>query len=60
MALPPKKHSKSRGRKRRTHDKLDQPSVSLCPQCKEPKRPHYACPHCGYYNNREVIAVKKE
>jgi len=49
MPLPPKKHSKSRGRKRRTHDRLDAPAVMLCPQCKEPKQPHFVCPHCGYY-----------
>jgi large subunit ribosomal protein L32 len=60
MPLPPKKHSKSRGRKRRTHDRLDAPAVALCPQCNEPKQPHYVCPHCGYYKNREVISVKRD
>ncbi|MFH1878383.1 MAG: 50S ribosomal protein L32 [Candidatus Omnitrophota bacterium] len=48
------RHSKARGRKRRTHDKLDAPSVSKCDQCGKPKRPHYVCPHCGYYGGTQV------
>jgi large subunit ribosomal protein L32 len=60
MALPPKKHSKSRKNRRRAHDKLVQPTLSICPQCKEPKRPHYICPNCGYYKDKEVISVREE
>jgi large subunit ribosomal protein L32 len=60
MALPPKKHSKSRSRKRRTHDTLVPPALTVCPKCKEPKLPHYVCPHCGFYKDREVITVKRD
>ncbi len=43
---------------RRSHDALSTPAVSTCPQCGEPKRPHYVCPSCGTYKGRTVI--KKE
>ncbi|HYR01941.1 MAG TPA: 50S ribosomal protein L32 [Syntrophobacteria bacterium] len=60
MALPKKRHSRSRRDKRRTHDRLKDPAISLCAQCNEPKLPHHACPSCGTYKGREVIATKEE
>ena len=30
-----------------------------CGNCGELKRPHHVCPHCGYYDRREVIAAGK-
>lgn len=55
MALPKRKTSKSKRDKRRTHQKLDAPSLSTCPQCGEATQPHHACPSCGYYKDRTVI-----
>ncbi len=60
MAVPVKKTSKSRKRSRRAHDGLSLKSLSTCPQCSEPKRPHHACPKCGYYKGREVVSVSEE
>ena len=45
MPLPKRRHSKTRGRKRRTHYKLAAPTRSVCP-------------HCGYYKGREIVAVE--
>lgn len=59
MALPKRKISKARGRKRRTHWKLSAPGLMECNQCHQPKLPHRACPNCGYYNNREVYFPKE-
>ena len=62
MALPKRKQSKSRGRKRRTHWKSNEISSINCPQpgCNEIMRPHHACPKCGYYRERPVIVdIKK-
>ncbi|MBP2682550.1 MAG: ribosomal protein [Deltaproteobacteria bacterium] len=59
MPNPKRRGSKSRRDKRRTHKKLSQPAVSICPQCKSTKRPHVVCPTCGTYKGREVI-VKSE
>ncbi|MFH0811356.1 MAG: 50S ribosomal protein L32 [Pseudomonadota bacterium] len=59
MALPPKRHSKSRKRKRRTHDGLTVPHLTTCSQCGEKKLPHHACLKCGYYKDREVLKVEE-
>lgn len=58
MALPKQKHSKTRGRKRRTHWKLHPASLANCPQCKQPKLSHKVCPTCGYYNGKQVLEIK--
>ncbi|HXH83876.1 MAG TPA: 50S ribosomal protein L32 [Candidatus Tectomicrobia bacterium] len=58
MPLPKRRHSRARGRKRRTHWKLAAPALAQCPQCREAKAPHRVCPHCGYYNGREVLSVE--
>ncbi len=60
MALPPRRHSKTRGRKRRTHWKLTKPNLGICPQCKQPKKSHMVCPACGYYKGRPVIEIVKK
>ena len=57
MALPKRRQSKARGRKRRTHYKVDSVNTSKCPQCGEFKLPHRACPNCGYYKGRPVLNV---
>ena len=60
MPLPKRRHSKTRGRKRRTHYKMAVPMRSICPQCREVKLPHQICLKCGYYKGREVIAIEGE
>ncbi|MEE9554766.1 MAG: 50S ribosomal protein L32, partial [candidate division Zixibacteria bacterium] len=52
-----RRHSKARGAKRRTHWKLSKPNVVECPHCHEPRLTHQICPSCGWYKNREVVAV---
>lgn len=59
MALPKRKHSKSRRDKRRSaNSKLYLPSLSTCPHCKKPRLPHRVCPHCGYYNGKPVVIIE--
>ncbi|MFH1519120.1 MAG: 50S ribosomal protein L32 [Candidatus Omnitrophota bacterium] len=60
MAHPKRKHSRSRSRKRRTHQGISAPSLVECKQCRQPKPTHMVCPFCGYYANREVVAVKQK
>lgn len=52
------RHSKSRGRKRRTHYKAEAPSVSRCQQCGKAKQPHRVCPYCGYYGGAQVKYIE--
>ncbi|HDZ76867.1 MAG TPA: 50S ribosomal protein L32 [Candidatus Omnitrophica bacterium] len=58
MALPKRRWSKTRTRKGRTHKKLGEPLLSVCPKCKKPKLPHHLCPVCGYYKGRTVIEIE--
>ena len=60
MALPKRKHSRSRSRKRRTHYKIMKPGTSICPNCGEHQPPHRACPSCGYYKGRTFIKERQE
>jgi large subunit ribosomal protein L32 len=60
MAVPKRKSSKTRGRKRRTHKKIARPGFSKCPSCGESKLPHRVCPHCGTYNGREIVVEEKK
>ncbi len=57
MAVPKRKTSKARRNKRRSHHALQAPNVVECPECKEPRISHRACPSCGYYNGRKVFAA---
>ena len=58
MALPKKRHSKARGRRRRTHWKLKQTNLIPCPQCKQLKLAHQVCKICGFYKGKSVIEIK--
>jgi large subunit ribosomal protein L32 len=60
MAHPKRKHTQQRRDKRRTHDRLTVPNLSVCPQCHQSKLPHRVCLHCGYYKGVEVIEVPEE
>ncbi len=57
MAVPKKKTSKQRKRKRRTHHKMPVANLGPCPNCGDPKLPHRVCPTCGTYNGEQVIDV---
>jgi large subunit ribosomal protein L32 len=55
MAVPKKKMSRSRTRKRKAQWKVQAPRLTPCPQCDAPKLPHRVCPACGSYKGREVL-----
>lgn len=58
MAVPKKRTSKQRKRKRRTHYKAATPAFQPCPRCGGPRRSHHACPNCGYYKDHRVLEVE--
>ncbi|RKX69373.1 50S ribosomal protein L32 [candidate division WOR-3 bacterium] len=60
MPVPKRRHSKARGRKRRTHWRLDPPKLIECPHCHELILPHRVCPNCGYYKGKRVITIEEE
>lgn len=59
MAVPKKRVSKQRKRKRRTHHKAGLAAAVPCPKCGEPKLPHRVCPACGTYRDEVVIEVEE-
>lgn len=60
MAVPKRRHSKTRGRKRRSHDAITLANPTTCPDCGEPSMPHRVCPSCGNYKGRQVLAKDEE
>ncbi len=59
MAVPKRRTSKARKRKRRTHWKLETPNLDRCPHCGAAKRPHRVCDECGHYGERQVVDVNE-
>lgn len=57
MAVPRKKVTRSKRKMRRSHDALRPNAFHECPNCGELKRPHHVCGACGYYADREVVAI---
>lgn len=55
MAHPKHKISKQRRNKRRTHDKLDMPTLASCSNCGSATLYHRVCPECGFYRGRLMI-----
>jgi large subunit ribosomal protein L32 len=60
MALPKRRTSRARHRKKHAQWKLKKPTLSTCPQCGSPKLPHRVCGTCGTYAGREVVATEAE
>ncbi|PIE59582.1 MAG: 50S ribosomal protein L32 [Desulfobulbus propionicus] len=60
MALPKRRHSRSRTRQRRAHDALKKPNVSRCPECGEPKMLHQLCGGCGMYKGKSIVQLGDE
>ena len=60
MALPKRRHSHARTRKRRAHDALTKPTIATCAECGEPKLPHRLCSGCGSYKGRTVVKLDLE
>ena len=59
MAVPKRRTSKTRKRKRRTHHKAPAVAIPACPRCGDPRRPHRVCTSCGYYGEERRIEVEE-
>jgi large subunit ribosomal protein L32 len=59
MAVPDRRQSKSRSRKRRSHDFLKPLQLSNCPQCQTRVPTHLVCPNCGYYQGRTLVETEE-
>ena len=52
-------HTGEQAYQRRWHERVGD-VVPLCPQCHEPKLPHFVCPACGTYRGRKVVVQEEE
>ena len=60
MAVPKKRVSKQRKRKRRTHYKAARATLGTCSRTGEPKLLHRVCPTSGVYRGRVIFEVADE
>ena len=60
MAVPKRRTSRSKQGMRRSHHHKKPFQVQYCNRCNEPVLPHRVCPNCGYYQNREIVAMEAE
>ena len=61
MAVPKRKHSRSRRNKKRgSNYVLKKPTLAKCGHCNEPIVSHRICPSCGYYGGVEVLQVDED
>ncbi len=58
MAVPKRKHSKARTRKRRAHDALQNKSLARCSRCNAVIRPHTICGNCGHYRGKQIVDME--
>ena len=58
MPVPKRRTSRSRRRKRiASNSALTLPKLQKCGTCAELIRPHVVCPHCGHYQQRQILTV---
>jgi len=58
MAVPKKKMSRSRTRRRKAGWKVNAPTTAECSRCGDQKLPHRVCGTCGTYDGREIVEVE--
>ena len=58
MAVPFRRTSKTTKRMRRSHYKLSVTGLSVCSNCGQMIKSHTVCPHCGYYDGKQVVKAK--
>lgn len=59
MAVPKRRQSKARSRKRRSHNAVKPIQLTYCPQCHTPIPSHVVCPTCGQYQGRTLVETEE-
>jgi large subunit ribosomal protein L32 len=60
MAVPKKRHSCSKVKRRRMHYYLETKELVKCENCGKEKLPHTVCPFCGFYKGKKILEITKE
>ncbi|MGD9855025.1 MAG: 50S ribosomal protein L32 [Planctomycetaceae bacterium] len=58
MAVPKRRHSPSRSRKRGAHHGIKAPKLQYCAQCQTAVPSHVVCPNCGHYHGRTLVEIE--
>ncbi|TAK25303.1 MAG: 50S ribosomal protein L32 [Chloroflexota bacterium] len=56
--LPKRKYASARRGDRRSHLAMTAPTLTECPNCRQPRLTHQACQNCGQYRGRQVIDIR--
>ena len=59
MAVPKRKTSKARKRKRRSHLGIARPNLVKCKRCDSLTEPHTVCVECGFYRGKPLIEIEE-
>lgn len=60
MAVPKRRVSKQRKRKRRTHHKAEESTLATCSRTGDPRLRHRVCPTSGMYRDKLIYEVDSE
>lgn len=60
MAVPKRRVSKQRKRKRRTHYKAAEAKLGTCSKTGDPALRHRVCPTSGMYRGRAVLETNRD
>ncbi|MBX6362325.1 MAG: 50S ribosomal protein L32 [Gemmatimonadetes bacterium] len=60
MAVPKKRVSKQRKRKRRGDVRAEAATLVRCAKCGDYRMPHRVCRSCGTYGGQQVLEVEEE
>lgn len=60
MPVPKRHKTHSKAKMAGAHKSLKTRSLSVCPHCQEPKLPHRICKNCGYYKDKQILAIEEE
>ncbi|MAG94100.1 MAG: 50S ribosomal protein L32 [Planctomycetaceae bacterium] len=58
MAVPKRRQSKTRSRKRRSHNAVKPMQLAFCSQCGTSLPTHLVCPNCGFYQGRTMVEAE--
>lgn len=60
MAVPKRKTSKMKSRRRKASHRHPLTSAAPCAECGAPTIPHRVCASCGTYRGRQVLTISAD
>lgn len=60
MAVPKRRSSKAKKRKRASHSAVTPIALAPCSQCGTPAPTHVVCPNCGFYQGRTLVETDED